>query len=151
MPEQLLTPRQRKFLEHYLINGMPVAAARAAGYAERTANHQAKRILETASMQKALEGEQERVTAIQTANLTDDQARQVEVFTSREQILSHFERIRSEAQQKGDHTTELRALELLGRANAMFTERREVVTGGLSDYLQQLSQIENKPREKVVN
>ena len=128
MPEQLLTPRQRKFLEHYLINGMPVVAARAAGYSERTANHQAKRILETASMQKALAGEQEQVIAIQTANLKDDQARQVEVFTSREQILSHFERIRSEAQEKGDSATELRALELMGRANAMFTERREVVS-----------------------
>ena len=112
----------KKNLEHYLLNGMPVAAAKAAGYAERTANHPAKRLLNTASMQKALEGERERVEAIQTANLTVDQARGVQVFVTRESILENIERVRGEAREKGYHTTELRALELLGRSLALFTD-----------------------------
>jgi phage terminase small subunit len=50
-----LTPKQRSFVTHYLIDQNGAKAARAAGYSEKAAKEQASRMLTNANVKKEIE------------------------------------------------------------------------------------------------
>lgn len=61
MPADTLTPRQRRFVEEYLLDLNATQAAIRAGYSERTANEQGARLLANVSVRQAIqEGQKER-------------------------------------------------------------------------------------------
>ena len=103
-----MTPRQKRFVEAF--SGNASAAARAAGYSEKTAYSQGERLLRNAEILSAI---QERENRQLSALVADRTERQV-FWTS---IM------RDENQRMGDR---LRASELLAKANGDFLERVEL-------------------------
>lgn len=66
-----MTPRQRRFVEEYLIDLNATQAATRAGYSAKTANEQGARLLANASVAKAISDAQERRS--HRTNITQDQ------------------------------------------------------------------------------
>jgi phage terminase small subunit len=111
-----LTARQLRFVEEYLIDLNATAAARRAGYSERTANEQGAQNLAKLSIQEAIQAalaERSRRTEINAGYV--------------------IQRLREEAELKdqgGSHSARVRALELLGKHLGMFPDRFEHRHGG---------------------
>lgn len=103
-----MTPRQKRFVEAF--SGNASAAARAAGYSEKTAYSQGERLLRNVEISSAI---QERENRQLSALVADRTERQV-FWTS---IM------RDENQRMCDR---LRASELLAKANGDFLERMEL-------------------------
>ncbi len=116
-----MTPQQEKFAEEYIVNGFnAAAAARAAGYSERSARSQGNRLLTYADVQKYIR------KAI-------DDALSVNRITLKKQILDKLMSIAfGEPETKENRDGEivgvsfrdnLKALELLGKYMTMFSDK----------------------------
>ncbi len=101
-----LSPKRQRFVAEYLVDNNATAAAKRAGYSARTAKQQGSRLLTSVDVQQAVA---ERTLAL---------AEKVEV--NAEWVVTRLRALALGAAKESDR---IRALELLGKHLAMFTER----------------------------
>lgn len=106
-----LCPKQRKFVNEYLLDLNATKAALRAGYSERTARAQGARLLTKVDIQRAIEEAQA------------ERAQRVQITA--DWVLT---RLREESQERGEgasHSARVKALELLGKHLALFVDRHQ--------------------------
>lgn len=107
-----LTPRQRAFVDEYLVSLNAADAARKAGYSENTAKAHTSRLLGHA-----------RVAAEIKAALA---RRAAKTRRAALHVLTDIQAVSREAWESGDLRTTLKALELEGKHLGMFTDKLQV-------------------------
>jgi hypothetical protein len=110
MSQSELTPKQRRFVDEYLVDLNATQAAIRAGYSARTANEQGARLLANASL----------AAAVQSAQL----ARSERVRITQDDVLRGLHR---EATRMGDgssHSARVAAWGLIGKHLGMFDRRQ---------------------------
>ena len=107
-----LNAKQRRFVQEYVIDLNGAAAARRAGYAQPDANVQACRNLARPHVRKAVQELCEKIGK----SLKRDKAA----------ILSDIIAVKEMAIAKGNDAGALKALELEGKHQAMFTDKKEL-------------------------
>lgn len=126
-----LTVKQRNFIDHYLITFNALQSALEAGYSEKTALKESYKMLANPKIKKELD---RRMKEIQDANPAIARPEEVLVFLSKmmrgeitderlmvapgEGVSLHHIKSQSEAR--------LKAAELLGKANQLFTDKVNV-------------------------
>ena len=119
-----LTPKQARFVEEYLIDLNATAAAKRAGYSERTAYAQGQRLLKNveiaAAIQKAQEARSER-TRIDQDWVID---RLVGVYEASMEARPVCDKNGEEKGFTFNPTAANRALELIGKHKGMFIDRK---------------------------
>ena len=106
-----LTEKQKRFVAEYLIDLNATQAAIRAGYSERTANEQGARLLAHVSVKEALDKERRK------------RERRTEITADR--VLQELADIGFD--KESERTTDrLKALELVGKHLAMFTDKVEM-------------------------
>jgi hypothetical protein len=106
-----MTPRQKRFLDEYLVDLNATQAAVRAGYSARTANEQGARLLAKASVAEAVQSAQA--------------ARSERLQITQDDVLRGLHR---EATLTGDgstHAARVSAWGLIGKHLGMFIERRQ--------------------------
>lgn len=103
----MLTERQRRFADAYLLGGNPCEAYRTAGYREKNATAASKRLLSAPAVKAYLQERSEAQTQRQVADAT-------EVL----QFLTSV--LRGE---NGSDRERLRAAELLGKRHGLFNDK----------------------------
>ncbi|MHC4256508.1 MAG: terminase small subunit [Planctomycetota bacterium] len=111
MNQKPLTDKQYAFVNEYVKDYNATQAAIRAGYAEKYADRQAYQLLEKTRVKEAIEARRQEIS------------RKADVEIS--EIVAE---LRSIAFTDGSRTDKLRALELLGRYKAMFTDRFQNTT-----------------------
>ena len=96
-----LTPKQRRFVDEYMIDLNATQAAIRAGYSERSAASQGERLLRNDEIAAAV------------AEAQKDRAERTEVTQDR--VLAMLEETRDAAHEVGQHSAATRAAELLGK------------------------------------
>ncbi len=104
-----LNYRQQLFCQEYLKDFNTAAAARRAGYSQKTATNKGYLMLRNPLIQAELDRLQNR--------------REVRTQITTDEILKRLMRIANEAETERDFNVALRALELLGKNKAMFTDK----------------------------
>jgi phage terminase small subunit len=107
----MLTPKQQRFVQEYLVDLNATAAARRAGYSEQTAEQQGYRLLRNVQVAAAVEAAQK--------------ARADRVEVTQDYVLRRLVR---EAEYEGDgssHSARVQALTQLGKHLKMFTDKVE--------------------------
>lgn len=110
-----ITPKQQRFVDEYLVDLNATAAAKRAGYSERTANEQGARLLANVSVAAA-------ISAAQSARSQRTQVTADWVLT----------RLQAEAEYHGEdasHSARVSALGLLGKHLRLFVDRMEIDGG----------------------
>jgi hypothetical protein len=110
--EDALSPKQRRFIEEYLIDSNATQAAIRAGYSKRTARAQGQRLLTNVDISAELSRQQQLLG--ERANLTAD-------WVLNELMENHLL-----AKKAGDLVTSNRTLELIGKHLGMFTGKAPV-------------------------
>ncbi len=111
MPRPKLTARQTRFVEEYMIDLNASAAARRAGYSMKTAHRQGQENLQKPAIRQAIEAKQEEIANAPGA-------------VSAEWIIGEMRKVAA-----GENTNtrdRLKALELLGKIQGLFVDRKEV-------------------------
>ena len=104
-----LTPKQARFAAEYLVDLNASAAARRAGYSERTAEQQGCRLLRNVKV------------AARIASLQDKTAKRLEVTV--DSIMADLEDLCRGAVRAGQFGPAVRAKELMGKRLGMFADR----------------------------
>ena len=119
-----LTPKQARFVEEYLIDLNATAAAKRAGYSERTAYAQGQRLLKhvevAAAVQKAQEARSERTKINQDWVIE----RLVGVYEASMEARPVCDKNGEEKGFTFNPTAANRALELIGKHKGMFIDRK---------------------------
>ncbi len=119
-----LTPKQARFVEEYLIDLNATAAAKRAGYSERTAYAQGQRLLKhveiAAAIQKAQEARSERTRIDQDWVIE----RLVGVYEASMEARPVCDKNGEEKGFSFNPTAANRALELIGKHKGMFIDRK---------------------------
>ncbi len=119
-----LTPKQTRFVEEYLIDLNATAAAKRAGYSERTAYAQGQRLLKNveiaAAIQKAQEARSERTKIDQDWVIE----RLVGVYEASMEARPVCDKNGEEKGFTFNPTAANRALELIGKHKGMFIDRK---------------------------
>ncbi len=119
-----LTPKQARFVEEYLIDLNATAAAKRAGYSERTAYAQGQRLLKNveiaAAIQKAQEARSERTRIDQDWVIE----RLVGVYEASMEARPVCDKNGEEKGFTFNPTAANRALELIGKHKGMFIDRK---------------------------
>jgi len=113
-----LTRKRRRFCEEYVVDLNATAAAKRAGYSERTAEVQGCRLLKNVQV------------ASYVAELQTDAAKRNEV--SVDKVIGMLAASYTDAKAANQHGPAVRAAELLGKRLGMFRDRVEVEGSGLS-------------------
>lgn len=121
-----MTPKQKRFVEEYLIDLNATQAAIRAGYSPKTANEQGARLLANVSIQSAITGLLEALSSAKIANVQEIMEYLTAVMRG-----EHTEEIpllcgggMQTLTPKGIGTKErLKAAELLGKRYGLFTDR----------------------------
>lgn len=125
-----LTPKQQRFVEEYLVDLNAAAAARRAGYSERTADRIGHENLKkpeiSAAVQEAKSARSERVEVTQDWILTK-LVENVERAMQAEPVLDHEGEPTGEYRYAGNVVN--KALELLGKHTGFFEAERIEVSG----------------------
>lgn len=111
-----LTPKQAAFAREYPIDLNATAAAKRAGYSERTAYSQGQRLLKNAEIQKAIQAAQ--AEAAERASVT---------------VQDVLDGLRREAENESygsSHSARVSAWAHLGKHLGMFTDKLDVTSGG---------------------
>lgn len=104
-----LTPRQRQFVDEYLLDANATQAAVRAGYSQNTVRKNIPRLLATPNIARAIETAQAR--------------RSIRLQVTQDDVVRSLLR-QSEYEDEGaSHHARVRALELLGKHLGMFVER----------------------------
>ena len=106
-----LTDKQKRFVAEYLVDMNATQAATRAGYSSRTANEQGARLLANVSVKEALEKERRK------------RERRTEITADR--VLQELADIGFDKELERT-TDRLKALELVGKHLAMFTDKVEM-------------------------
>ncbi len=119
-----LTPKQARFVEEYLLDLNATAAAKRAGYSERTAYAQGQRLLKhveiAAAVQKAQEARSERTKIDQDWVIE----RLVGVYEASMEARPVCDKNGEEKGFTFNPTAANRALELIGKHKGMFIDRK---------------------------
>ncbi len=119
-----LTPKQARFVEEYLIDLNATAAAKRAGYSERTAYAQGQRLLKhveiAAAIQKAQDARSERTRINQDWVIE----RLVGVYEASMEARPVCDKNGEEKGFSFNPTAANRALELIGKHKGMFIDRK---------------------------
>ncbi len=119
-----LTPKQARFVEEYLLDLNATAAAKRAGYSERTAYAQGQRLLKNveiaAAIQKAQEARSERTKISQDWVIE----RLVGVYKASMEARPVCDKNGDEKGFTFNPTAANRALELIGKHKGMFIDRK---------------------------
>jgi phage terminase small subunit len=107
-----LTPKQRRFVEEYLIDHNATQAAIRAGYSEHTADRQGSRLLKNVEVAAAVATRSEKVT--EKADVTT------------EDIVSGLKKEAEREDEGSSHAARVSAWSHLGKYRGMFTDRSEV-------------------------
>lgn len=120
--DEKLTPRQERFVDHYLENGgNSAAAAREAGYAEGSAKVTGCRLLTKANLKQTIEGKRHEMSQ----NSEDRRAK----------WISHLEHLALSAEKESD---QLRAVETLIKAEGWAQPEKSEVTTYSGNFLADL-------------
>lgn len=104
-----MSPKQQRFVEEYLVDLNATAAAKRAGYSERRASEIGWQLLQKTTVQEAIQAAREKLS------------RKTEITA--EYVLT---RLKMESELTGEgssHSARVRAIELLGKHIAMFSDR----------------------------
>ncbi len=122
----MLTARQKRFVDEYLIDMNGKQAAIRAGYSENTAAEQSSRLLNNVNVKQALEQQLEQIHSAKTA----DAQEVMEYLTSvmRGESRAHVLSLCGDGYQKvipkpPDEKERLKAAELLGKRFALFNDK----------------------------
>ena len=116
MPAKL-TPKQKKFIDEYLIDLNATQAAIRAGYSPKTARASAARNMQDVNIQAALQKARERQQA-RTEITADMVLKELKAIALDDAADYNDSRLR--------YTNKIKALELLGKHLGMFTEKVKV-------------------------
>jgi hypothetical protein len=111
-----MTPRQRRFVDEYLLDLNATQAAIRAGYSPRTANEQGARLLANASIAAAIQAAQ--------------QARSKRVQITTDDVLRGLHREATLAGDGVSHAARISAWGLIGKHLGMFVDRRQQLGEG---------------------
>lgn len=130
-----LNEKQGRFVDEYLIDFNATQAAIRAGYSEKTAYSQGQRLLKHVEIQEIIKQRTEQ----KQSKLIADQTEILEMLTSiargneqpfnstvKKVINGEIEKKSTEGASTPPTEERLKALELLGKANAMFTDKQQV-------------------------
>lgn len=106
-----LSAKETIFINEWLIDKNASRAARAAGYAERSAAHTGYEMLNKPRIQQAIQ-----------AALAEQAKR---TLIAADQVLKDIERIAAKAEGEGEYNAALKGKELLGKHYKLFTEKHE--------------------------
>lgn len=116
---QKLTPKQEAFCQEYVVDLNGAAAARRAGYSEKTAHEQAAQLLAKLNIAERI-AELKRERAEKVARTAQD-------------VLNDIISVTLQARDEGDLKTALKGLELQGKHLGMFTDKLQTEhSGGIS-------------------
>ena len=104
-----LTPKQKRFVEEYLVDLNATQAAIRAGYSARTANEQGARLSANVSVSSAIQAALE--------------ARAKEIGRTARDVLKDIQDVTRAARDAGDTRAALKGLELEGKHLGMFVDR----------------------------
>jgi hypothetical protein len=108
-----MTPRQRRFIDEYLLDLNASRAAIRAGYSARTANEQAARLLAKASIAAAIQAAQ--------------QARSERLQITQDDVLRGLHEQATLTGHGASHAARVSAWGLIGKHLGMFVERRQQI------------------------
>lgn len=116
---QKLTPKQEAFCQEFLVDLNGAAAARRAGYSEKTAHEQAAQLLAKLSIAERI------------AMLKQERAEKVAVTAA--DVLKGVIEVTLQAREEGDLKTALKGYELQGKHIGMWTDKVQTEhSGGIS-------------------
>ena len=159
MSASRLTPKQRRFVDEYLIDLNATQAAIRAGYSEKTANEQGARLLVNVSILTAIQAAQ--VARQERTELTQDEV--VNDFRELRDMCMGRKRVKVSQKQKDEEGNVFyeeedilvfdpqganKALESLGKHLGIFTEKVELNVGLKEDVLDLLAQQEQQSRQQ---
>lgn len=126
-----LTAKQKIFVQEYLVDLNATAAAKRAGYSEKTAYSMGQRLLKNVEVQKA----------IQKANT----ARQQRTEITQDYVIGKLKEIAdqdaSDAQNSDlKYSNKIKALELLGKHVGAFEQQKNTADGILADLIEDLKE-----------
>ena len=123
-----LSPKQEQFCQEFLVDLNGAAAARRAGYSEKTAHEQASQLLAKLNIA-------ERIAQLK-------QERVEKVARTAQDVLNDIIAVTAQARDEGDLKTALKGLELQGKHLGMFTEKiQQEVSGPNGGAVQTSSEI----------
>lgn len=111
-----MTPRQRRFIDEYLIDLNATQAAIRAGYSQRTAYSIGEENLKKPEISQAIEAAQA--------------SRAARVAVSQDEVLEGIRRNTRASEEVQDYRTALRGYELLGKHLGMFSDKVKQETAG---------------------
>lgn len=106
-----LTPKQRLFVEEYLVDGNATRAAKAAGYSEATAKEIGCQNLKKPAVKAAIDAATE--SRVQRTQITADK------------VLRNIERLATKAERAKKYGEALKGNELLGKHLKLFVDKHE--------------------------
>lgn len=106
-----MNEKKRLFVEHILRGESGAAAARAAGYAKKTARNTASRLMKDGVVQKELERRRDEIKA--------------ETSYTIERAMTELEKAQAMAESKKDASSYARAIELKSKLAGLLIERRQ--------------------------
>ncbi|HOW49043.1 MAG TPA: terminase small subunit [Rubrivivax sp.] len=106
-----MTPKQQRFVDEYLVDLNATAAARRAGYSERTAEQQGPRLLGNVGVRAAIAERAARISA--------------KLELTAEKVLRDIARVANKAEHEGEYSAALKGHELLGKHLKLFVDKVE--------------------------
>lgn len=107
-----MTPKQKRFVEEYLIDLNATKAAKRAGYSAKTAGQIGDNLLKRPEIEEAV------------AEALEAQSKRT--LISADQVLLDIQAVGDDAWRAEDYTNALKSRELLGKRYKLFTDRVEV-------------------------
>ncbi len=107
----VLTNKQERFCDEYLVDLNATQAAIRAGYSKKTANQQGPRLLVNVGIQERIQ------------ELMDKRSERTQI--TQETVLKNLEELRDLAKKDKQFSPSVRAVELLGKHLGMFGEKQD--------------------------
>lgn len=126
-----LTPKQKRFVEEYLVDANATQAATRAGYSAKTANEQGSRLLANVGVSKAIQLRMDKrskrveITADYVLTTIVETIERCKQATPVEEFDHSFKEMVKTGEWKFEHGAVLKGCELLGRHLKLFTDKIE--------------------------
>lgn len=125
----MLTPKQRRFIDEYLLDCNATRAAIRAGYSPHTAKAQAAMMLQKAEIKRAIETRLEEIATAKTADIQEILEYLTGVMrgeTVEPVLILVGNGVQKIVQKAPDIKDRIRAAELIGKRYGMFSDRLKV-------------------------